>query len=77
MPNEGEEMVVQYINEAEPRRCPPVDMYFGQKKVSALLDSGSQVTLVADELYKELIASGYPTLHVPMQSAVLIMPSDR
>jgi hypothetical protein len=28
--------------------------------------------LVTDELYKELIASGYPTLHVPIQSAVLI-----
>jgi hypothetical protein len=37
MPNEEEEMVVQYINEAEPRRCPHVDMYFRQRKVRKLV----------------------------------------
>jgi hypothetical protein len=40
--------------------------------VKALVDSGSQVSLLSHEIYDELTLSGYSTLEIPLQSTVLI-----
>jgi hypothetical protein len=70
-PDEKEEIIVQFIHDTKLNKCPHITIKFGNKKVKALMDSGSQVSLLSREICEELTESGYPTLKIPLQSTVL------
>jgi hypothetical protein len=70
--DETEELYIQFIDDTKLNKCPHVNIQFGKERVKALIDSGSQISLMSDELYDKLKLSGYSTLEIPVQSTVLI-----
>jgi hypothetical protein len=74
-PDEREQTITQFIGDAKLKKCPHINIKFGNKKVKALVNSCSQVRLLSREIYDEQTLSGHPTLEIPLQSMVLITAS--
>jgi hypothetical protein len=62
------EFTVFYIMEANLNACPHVDIMFGEELVSSIIDTGSETSVISENLYNRLVLAGLPT----MKSASLI-----
>jgi hypothetical protein len=63
---------VYYINKSKFQKCPHVELQVGTLHVVAVVDSGSEVYVLPEELFERLTASGMELLHMSVTSAVLI-----
>jgi hypothetical protein len=62
-----DELIVFYINDDNLGDCPQVDISFGELKVTAVLDSGSQVCILSGRVYERLVATGLQILTLPLE----------
>jgi hypothetical protein len=60
------------VDEDKLNNCPYVKINFGSEEVNVLLDSGSQISLVAEEIYEKLMLKQYPMLTLPIKAAILV-----
>jgi hypothetical protein len=63
---------VFYINDDNLGDCPQVNISFGELTVTAVLDSGSQVCILAERVYEKLVATGLQILTLPLENVALI-----
>jgi hypothetical protein len=66
------ELIVFYINEANLNYCPRVEVRFGDLVVDCYIDSGSEVSVISEKLYNQLVLKGLPTYEIGINNAVLI-----
>jgi hypothetical protein len=65
-------LLVFYINEANLNSCPHIDIVFGSETVDCILDTGSEVSLLSENLYDRLILAGMPAHEISVQNTVLV-----
>jgi hypothetical protein len=70
--NPLDEPIVLYINDNNLAYCPQVEISFGELKITAVVDSGSQVCVLAESLYEQLVAAGLQALTLPLENVTLI-----
>jgi len=49
-----EELKLYYLNEVRFQKCPHVKLHFGSHPIIAAVDSGSEVSILAQELFNNL-----------------------
>jgi hypothetical protein len=59
-------------NENKPNNCPYVEICLGHDKINVLFDSGSQISLITEEIYENLKSRGYPILTLSAKAAILV-----
>jgi hypothetical protein len=71
---ENSELLVFYtrINEANLNSCPHIDIVFGSETVDSILDTGSEVSLLSENLYDRLILAGLPAHEISVPNTVLV-----
>ena len=67
------ELKIYYVNEREFHNCPHVRMHVGGQPIIAVVDSGSEATVLVQELFNKLAASSIQMLHIPIMNAILIL----
>jgi predicted aspartyl protease len=71
VPSEEDVICFYYINENNVETCPQIKISIGKQQCKALIDTGCQCSVMAEELYEELKARGLDSLELPMQNVVL------
>lgn len=72
-PNEESESVVLFINEDSLAKSPVVEISLTSDiKIKAILDSGSEVNLLAQSIYNKLIHSGMDIPTLPLENVILV-----
>jgi hypothetical protein len=66
------ELTVFYINEANLNYCLHVEVRFGDQVVDYYSDTGSEVSVISEKLYDQLVLEGIPTYEIGINNAVLI-----
>jgi hypothetical protein len=61
-----------FINENNLQGCSRVKVSIGKHELAAILDCGSQTSLITEELYNKLISNGIESLEMPTQNDVLV-----
>jgi hypothetical protein len=80
--HEGEEEATQLNNEqsilwtyqittSNLRQSPDLKFSFGDLTINALIDSGSQISLMAEHIYNQLLAKRYPIETLPVTCVVV------
>jgi hypothetical protein len=69
---EAGELKIYYLNERRFQRCPHVKLHIEGHPVIAVVDSGSEATILAQELFDKLENSNTKMLQIPITGAVLI-----
>ena len=72
MPDNDEILYMFYINEKKLNSCPRVQICIGNQRIPAVIDTGSQISLLSEELYHELRSEGMKGLELAVQNAVLV-----
>jgi hypothetical protein len=63
---EAGELTVFYVNEHRFQKCPHVKFHIGGHPVIAVVDSGSEATILAQEVYDRLAGSDTKLLQIPI-----------
>jgi hypothetical protein len=58
--------IVYVINGTNLRGCPKVNLFMGNKEVTAILDSGAEISVLSETIYSELVSSGMQILNIPV-----------
>ena len=61
-----------YVNEEKLNRCPRINISIGNQDIPAVIDTGSQISLMTEGLYHELKSEGVRGLELGVQNAVLV-----
>jgi len=69
MPDNDE--ILFYINEEKLNSCPRVPIRIRNQHISAVIYTGSQISLLTEELYYKLRREGVEGLELGVQNAVL------
>ena len=72
MPDSDEILYVFYVNEEKLNSCPRVPICIGNQHIPAVIDTGSQISLLTEDLYYKLRSEGVEGLEVGVQNAVLV-----
>jgi hypothetical protein len=72
MPGNDKILYTFYVNEEKLKSCPRVPICTGNQHIPAVIDTGSQVSLLTEELYHKLRSVGVETLELGVQNAVLV-----
>jgi hypothetical protein len=72
MPNNDEILYTYYVNEEKLNSCPEVPICIGNQHIPAVINTGSQVSLLTEELYHKLRSEGAEALELGVQNAVLV-----
>jgi transposase InsO family protein len=70
--NHSGELIVFYVNDNHVHDCPQVEISFGELTVTAVLDSGSQVCILAERVYERLVETGLQILTLPLENVALV-----
>jgi hypothetical protein len=76
-PSSGSEIAsdnvsVYLINAGEMTTCPRVRVTFGNSGFNVIIDTGSQVSVLSEEIYRKLKLQGESIQELPVQSVVLV-----
>jgi hypothetical protein len=71
------ELTVFYTNEANLNYSPRVEIRFGNHVVDCYIDSGSEVSLIYEKLYNQLVLEGLPTYEIGSKNAVFTAFGNR
>jgi hypothetical protein len=52
--------------------CPHLELELISTKVTALTDTGANVTLMSQQLYEQLVSAGLPTEELPVKGTILV-----
>jgi hypothetical protein len=63
---------VYVINESNLKGCPRVVLEIVDREVTAILDSGAEISVMSEEVYNNLVAGGLQPFHFPVTGGVLI-----
>jgi hypothetical protein len=66
------ELKIHYVNEHRFQKCPHVKLHIEGHPVITVVDSGSEATILAQELFNKPANSNPTMLHIPITGAVLI-----
>ena len=72
IPDNDESLYMFYVNEKKRNSCPRVQICIGNQRIPAVTDTGSQISLLSEELYHELRSEGVKGLELAVQNAVLV-----
>jgi hypothetical protein len=72
MSGDDEILYLFYVNEEKLNRCPRINISIGNQSIPAVIDTGSQVSLMTEELYYRLKSEGVKSLELGVQNAVLV-----
>ena len=61
-----------YIAESKKHECPKLKIMIGREEVSALLDTGCELSILNEQLYNKLRLLGLNCLELPMQDLNLV-----
>jgi hypothetical protein len=57
------ELTVYHINDTDLDRCPHGEVLFGNKLITLAIDSGTQASILNEQVYHKLISSGVEFLN--------------
>jgi hypothetical protein len=63
---------VYVINESNLKGCPSVVLEIGDREVTAILDSGAEISVMSEEVYSNLVAGGLQPFYLPVTGGVLM-----
>jgi hypothetical protein len=67
------EVTILFINEENLSKSPLVEVLFeGEVKVRAILDSGSDVNLLSQNVYDKLVSTGINIPTLPLENVILV-----
>jgi hypothetical protein len=72
MPDNDEILYMFYVNKEKLNSCPRVPICTGNQHTPAVIDTGSHISLLAEELYYKLRSEGVEGLELGVQNAVLV-----
>jgi hypothetical protein len=72
-PEDRSEYIVLFINEDIISKSPQVNVTIGGgTQISAILDSGSEVNLLSESIYEQLLKAGIEVPELPLENVVLV-----
>jgi len=66
------EVTMYFINNENMKNCPHIDIKIGNRNVKGVIDMGSEISLITEDLYAHLLSQGLEILEVKLQSTVLV-----
>ena len=54
------------------KNCPHIDIKIGKGNVKGVIDTGSEISLIKEDLYAQLLSQGLEMLELKLQSTVLV-----
>jgi hypothetical protein len=76
MPSEQDIICLSYINENNVETCPQIPMVIGNQHHRALIDTGCQCSIIAEELYNDHKAKADPTVETIVNITIYIYDID-
>jgi O-acetylhomoserine/O-acetylserine sulfhydrylase-like pyridoxal-dependent enzyme len=61
------EVTTYFINEENVKNCPHIDIKIGHGIVKGVVDTGSEISLITEDLYANLVSQGLETLELKLQ----------
>jgi hypothetical protein len=71
-PDVRDEIIIYHVNDSVSNHCPHIDLSFGSKQSSFILNSGAQGSIISERVYNKLIYAGVSTMELAVQGAVLL-----
>jgi hypothetical protein len=72
MPDNDEILYMFNVNEEKLNSCPRVPIYIGNQHIPAVIDTGSYISFLTEELYYKLRSEGVEGLELGVQNGVLV-----
>jgi len=76
MPDNDEILYTFYVNEEKLNSCPRVPICIGNQHIPAVINTGSQVSLLMEELYRKLRSEGVEALELGYRTPYLSVRSE-
>jgi len=61
-----------FINDENMKNCPHINIKIGNGNVKGVIDTGSEISLITEDLYAHLLSQGLEVLKLKLQSTVLV-----
>ena len=61
-----------FINDENTKNGPHIDIKIGDRNVKGVIDMGSEISLITEDLYAQLLSQGIEMLELKLQSTVLV-----
>jgi len=61
-----------FINDENMKNCPRIDIKIGNGNMKGVIDTGSEISLIKEDLYAHLLSQGLEMLELKLQSTVLV-----
>ena len=65
-------MTTYFINDENMKNCPRIDIKIGNGNMKGVIDTGSEISLIKEDLYAHLLSQGLEMLELKLQSTVLV-----
>jgi hypothetical protein len=69
---EPDGLIIYSINESNLKECPHVKLLIGYKEVTAIVDSGAEISVLSENLFDELVACDMQVLILLVINGILI-----
>jgi hypothetical protein len=66
------EVMTYFINDENMKNCPHIDVKIGNENVKGVIDTGSEISLITEDLYAHLRSQGVEMMELTLQSTVLV-----
>jgi hypothetical protein len=66
------EVTTYFINDENMKNCPHIDIKIGNGNVKVVIDTGSEISWITEDLYAYLLSQGLEMLELKLQSTVLV-----
>ena len=66
------EMTTYFINDENMKNFPHINIKIGNGNVKGVIDTGSEISLITEDLYAQLLSQGLDMLELKLQSTVLV-----
>ena len=61
-----------FINDENTKNGPHIDIKIGDRNVKGVIDMGSEISLITEDLYAQLLSQGIEMLELNLQSTELV-----
>jgi hypothetical protein len=68
------EVTTYFINDENMKNCPHIDTKIWNRNVKGVIDTGSEISLITEDLYAHLLSQGLEMMELKLQSTVLVTP---
>ena len=70
--NNKAEVMTYFTNDENLKNSPHIDIKIGNRNVKGVNDTGSEISLITEDLYAQLLSQGIEMLELKLQSTVLV-----